>query len=128
MHIEKGVKALKLSSLLSLDVRLEGNREALQEALSKLPFFSEDNITTDDIEKAIKKMQKKYPIKLAYISSVTGDQDEEEPPYYFSCMIKRTDNHVHVKTVWGVTLHESLSKVALLMFSYINNVLKKEGG
>lgn len=118
---------MKMSQVIGLDMRIEGNEEKLREALTKLPFFGEDSVTLEDIEKAIKKMQKKYPIKLAYISISEGDDVDEEPPYYYSCMIKRTDDHKHVKTVWGVTLFEALAKVAILMYGYIKSTLQKEG-
>lgn len=123
----KGLTPLKLSQILSLDLRNDGALETLNEALYKLPFFKDEtSIEIEAIETAIKKMQKKYPIKLAYININTTD-DEDEPPYYYSCMIKRTDDHKHVKTIWGVTLYEAMAKVALLMFGYIQSTLKKEG-
>lgn len=107
-------------------MRQEGAPEKLTEALMQLPFFSgKDTVTTDEIEAAIKKMQKKYPIVLSYITTSAGANDDE-PLVYYSFMVKRTDTHVHVKTVWAMSLNEGLSKVALLMYGFINNVLKKE--
>lgn len=121
---ERG-KDMKVSEILIMDMRNKGSQEILDEALMRLPFFSEDSITTDDIETAIKKMQKKYPIILSYITTSAGANDDE-PLVYYSFMVKRTDTHVHVKTVWAMSLREGLAKVALLMYSFINNVLKKE--
>ncbi len=122
----KEVKQLKISEILFIDARKEGALEAIHEALYKLPFFNDKiSITTDELEEAIKKMQKKYPVMMAYITTSPG-ANEDEPLSYFSFMVKRTDNHAHIKTVYSMTLHEGLAKVVLLMFGFIQK-LKNEG-
>lgn len=110
---------LKMKEILLLDMRKQGSREALHNALRQLPFFSEDVIKLVDIETAVGKMAKKYPITLAYIMFNHDDN-------YCSMMVKRTDNHKHLITIYGQTLQEGMAKVAIYMFGYINNVLKKE--
>lgn len=116
---------VKISELLLLDIRKDGSIELIKEALRRLPFFSEASITTDSIEEAIKKMQKKYPVKLSYIMGSSGDNDEE-PATYYSLMIKRIDTHEHIKTIYAITLFEGLAKTAIFMFGYIKNTLKNE--
>lgn len=125
----KGDNKMKIAKLLNADMREEGNVELLHEALFKLPFFKEYKKapTTDQIESAIKKMQKKYPVQLSYINTAPGANDDE-PLLYYSLMVKRTDNHQHVKTVYAMTLFEGLAKVALLMYAFIQKLKSEEAG
>lgn len=116
---------VKAKDLIMMDARKEGVSEKMLELLYKMPFFKDSvDITTDMLEIAIRKMQKKYPVRLAYISTITPADPEEEPETYYSFMVKRTDNHVHIKTVYGITLFDGLARVAILMFGFIKSMQK----
>lgn len=112
---------MKISQVLNLDLRNEGAMEELQASLSKLPFPTD---TVEQLERAVSKMQVRYPLRLAYIMPIIGDDDE--PLITYSFMVKRTDNHAHVKTVYAKTLYEGVAKTALLMYAYIKTTLQKE--
>lgn len=119
---------MKAKDLLMLDSRKEGTGELLLEFLQKTPLFKGvETITTDELEKVIRKIQRKYPVILSYITQTKYTMDDEdEPEIGYSFMCKRTDDHTHIKTVYALTLHEGLSKVIVLLYSFIKSVLQKE--
>ncbi|MCX7924153.1 MAG: hypothetical protein N3B21_19415 [Clostridia bacterium] len=117
---------MKLSEILQLDLREPGNKDELRKALYKLPFFKDEAEgelfpEVEALESALWKMQKKYPVLLSYI--MPGSVEEA----YYSFMIKRTDTHEWIKTIYAQSMFEGFGKTTLFIFAYINNVLKKEG-
>lgn len=79
-----------------------------------------DDLSVHDLEEAMWKMCKKYPIGLSYI--MTGKPDEA----YYTAMIRRSDNYKMLKTIYGQSMWELFAKVVLFMHAYIVNVIKKE--
>lgn len=115
---------MKLNDILQLDFRNKEDRITLRKALVRLPFFQEQDpreITFEDLEKALNKMCKKYPIMLAYIMFSKVDDDER----YYSLMIKHSETNEWLKTVYAISMFEGYGKAVIFMYSYIKNNLKK---
>lgn len=113
---------MKLSNLLQLDCREKENKRELNEALHKLPFFSDkEKITIFDVEKAINKIQSKYNIFLGYILCV-GAADGR-----YSLMIKNPETQEHLRTLFAISIYEGLCKVLLFEYAYVKNNYKKDG-
>lgn len=109
---------MKLSEILQLDLRVKENHEALSEALLKLPFFGRKP-SVDELELAVWKMQKKYPVRLSYVMPSTIEDQ------FYSFMIKNWNTNEWLKTIYAMTMYEGFAKTALYMFGYIQK-LKKE--
>jgi len=107
---------LTLKELLRLDMRVKENAKKLQNALLILPFFEDrEKVNMSDLEKLVAKHEEKYPIMLSYIMptpKVSGD------PKYYSFMVKTSDTHEHVDTIYALSMFEGFAKVLLLMYSW----------
>ena len=73
-----------------------------------------EKVKLEDIERLIVSLTKKYQIVMQWISLTIIDNNI--PYYSVSIMDKRT--HEWVKTIYGLTIYELYSKVALFMFAY----------
>lgn len=78
-----------------------------------------NELATDDIEKLVLKVQKVYPLTVAYI--MRNDD-------YYTLMLKRSDNHEWLQTIYARSMFEGFSKSLIFMYSYIkkNALSKKE--
>jgi chromosomal replication initiation ATPase DnaA len=103
--------------VIALDCREESNIRRLEKFLMKLPFVKdEEDITTDNLEILIKKIELKYMVHLAYIMRSVVDGED-----MYSSMIK-TDVETKgdwVKTVYGQTFWETLAKTLFYMYYHI---------
>jgi len=115
---------MKISELLSLDCRKQDALDKLKSELcEKLPFLrtkSPSDLNVELLESVLNKMESKYPVRLAYV--LKGPAEDG----YYSFMIKRADNHEHIKTIYGVSMLEGFSKVVIYLYGYIKNNFKKE--
>ena len=73
-----------------------------------------EKVRFEDIEQLIIKITKRYNVQMQWIS-LTILKDERE---WYTVSIKDSTTHEYIKTVYGMTLYELLSKVALFMFAY----------
>jgi hypothetical protein len=113
-----GVAVVKLKEALQLDLRVKGNKELLVEMLVSLPFFK-DEPAMEDLEVVLGKVQRKYPVSLAYIMRGPAQDD------YYSFMIKRSDTNDWIYTVYARSMYEGFAKTILIMYEYIKKNLKK---
>lgn len=113
-----------VEKVLYLDCNKEDNIRRLKKSLVRLPMFKKnDDISTERLEEIIKKIEIKNLIHLAYIMrNVTDGED------LYSCMIK-TDTGPEkgrwLKTVYAITIWESLAKTLFYMYYYIESDRKK---
>lgn len=110
---------MKISKVISLDCKTKENRKILIETVANLPLFNDKDVNVNTLEKAINKMSNKYPIILGYMLRC---QDSS----YWSAMIKETNHHECVKTIYGESIFEVFLKATLFMYVYIKKVIKKE--
>lgn len=117
--MSKGIPPKEIvEKVLLLNCEKEENVRRLEKSLTKLPMFKKDkDISTDRLEEIVKKMERKCMIHLSYImrSLVEGED-------VYSCMIKTdTDKEKGkwLKTVYAITIWESLAKTIFFMYYYI---------
>jgi len=116
---------IKIKDIPNLDYRSEGIKTQVQDKLLQLPFFAKyddvEDICFEKLELAMLKLQKRYPIQLAYImSSVSND-----PPCY-SMMIKHGSTHAHITTIYATSLREGYEKALLYGFHYCKKYFSEE--
>ena len=112
---------MKISSIVNLDCNVEANKEVLYSYLLKLPFFKNktvEYITADRLESALDKICSKYPVCLGYI--MKHNRETADLPHY-SFMLKTSNEHVHIITIYSLTLYEGLAKIVLYLFAYTRN-------
>jgi hypothetical protein len=112
------VDKLKLNEILQLDCRKQENMDILNAALGKMPFKV---VGIGDLEKAVHKMSRKYPIVLSYI--MPGPIEDN----FYTFMIKNREDNNWLKTVYSNSLYEGMAKVALFMYSFIKNNYSGDG-
>lgn len=113
---------MKLSEIIQLDCREKENRILLRKALVKLPFFAETDpreISVEDLEQAIKKMESKYDITYSYINKSQIDGG------YYCIMVEKKNPWEGLKTIFGITIFETFAKVVIFMYAYIKNNCEK---
>jgi hypothetical protein len=106
-----------------LNCEEKANRKLLREALLKLPMFKDVDpreITTDMLEKVIWKMEDKYPVMLSYV--MRSPTKEEGQPRYLSFMLKNSETHEWIKSVYAISMFEGFAKVALCLYAYIRKL------
>lgn len=107
-----------VEKVLYLNCTEEDNVRRLKKSLIRLPMFKKnEDVSTDRLEKIIKKIELKNMIHLAYIMrNVTDGED------IYSCMIK-TDTDVDkgrwLKTIYAKSIWEGLAKSLFFMYFYI---------
>lgn len=111
--------AKNLKEVIDGDFRNKEFEKLTQEWLLKIEPLRKrtpkgEKVKLEDIEQLIFKMVKKYKISMQWISNTIIDG---ELPWY-SVSIKDGQTHEWLKTVYGLTIYELLSKVALFMFAY----------
>lgn len=110
--------AKKLSEVIDGDFRYGNYEEETQRWLLKINVLKKrtpdgEKVKLEDIEKLIIKLQKKYGHTIQWISLTII---KDEIPWY-SVSIKSKD-HEYLKTVYGLSLYELMSKVALFLYAY----------
>lgn len=106
---------MKLSEILSVNIEIENGKEKLQKFLSKLSWlekFKDDptKITLEKLESLYRVTSKKYPARIAYIQNA-GDGS-------FLCMIKNTETHAWVETIYFKSFWECMAKVIIVQYAY----------
>ncbi len=104
---------MKLKEIIDIDCRASEGVEKLKRALVKtswLDRFEPEQITIEVLEKAYKKIEAKYPARISYISNA-GDNS-------MLAMIKRTDNHRWIETVYFISFWECMAKTILVLYGY----------
>ena len=105
-------KRMTIEKAILLDLREQDNKALLKVALSKLKWlerFSPEEITIDILENVYKKVISKYPAQIAYIQSGSDS---------WVIMIKNTETHAWVNTVYSLTLFEGMAKTVLTLYAY----------
>jgi len=105
---------ITIEKLVVLDVRIPGNKELLLSALSKtkwLDKYSQDEITLEILEKLYLKVKNKYSVSIGYI------QDAGDNSWVF--MIKNTETHSWINTVYAISLFEGMAKSILTLYGYL---------
>jgi hypothetical protein len=106
--------------VIYLDLRIDGNARRLMKSLKKLPIVKEDNnLTTDEIEVVIKKIERKFKIHLAYIQRSVIDCED-----HYSGMIKH-DTGTWICTIYAQTIWEVYAKALFFMYFYIEDERRK---
>lgn len=104
---------MKLEDFLVLDIRVEGNKELLQRALSKtkwLEKFSPKEIEIEVLETLYKKVVKKYDGGIAYVQNAGDDS--------WSFMIRNHKTNAWINTIYAYTLFEGMAKTVLVLYGY----------
>lgn len=118
---------MKLSEILLLDCSKKENRKMLRLSLKKLSLLEGitkewHELNTDDLEKVVKKVSQEYPIKIGYIWPANGDMN------YLSFMIKSSETHEMLKTVFSLTLFEGYAKSLFFMYGFMQKQQKEDEG
>jgi hypothetical protein len=121
---KKEIKITKdiCDKVLYLDCRDKENVRRLEKSLMKLPFIkSEEDLTTDNLELLIKKIERKYMIHLSYVMRTVVDLED-----HYSGMIKTWDKDGRwLRTTYGQTTWEVFAKSLFFMFFYIEDERRK---
>ena len=112
--------AKKLKEVIDGDFRYDDYEEEAQRWLLKIEPLRKrtpegEKVKFEDIEQLIIKLTKKYSLAMQWISLVIIDEKKEIP--YFSVSILDKKSHEWVKTIYGLSMYELFSKVALFMFA-----------
>ena len=110
--------AKSLKEVIDGDFRRGDCKSDAEEWLLKIPALRKrtqegEKVKLEDIEKLIFQITKKYKIQMQWIELTFIDG---EIPWY-SVSIKDGQTHEYLKTVYGLTIHELFTKVALFMFA-----------
>jgi hypothetical protein len=120
----KKVKITKeiMEKVVMLDCRKDENVRRLNKSLMKLPLIkSEECLETDNLEKLILKIEKKYPVYMSYMMRYYMDDEV----FVYTSMIKTKDRkHDWLISITGKSINEVLKKVVFYMYYYIE--MKKE--
>lgn len=94
-----------------LNSKYEDCGEIFQEALKQIKPFRgyEKRIPLNMLEKLIYKYELKYAIMINYICPVFNP--EVQPMY--SVTIRNTDSHELIQTLYGMSIYETMCKIAL---------------
>lgn len=107
----------KLSDLINCNYDDSKLRTLLQDKLLDLPFFAKyddmSDVKFESLEAAMRKLSMKYPVQIGYIlNNVSND-----PPFY-SFMLKETENHSCILTIYARSLREGFEKSILYSYHY----------
>lgn len=110
--------AKKLKEVIEGDFRYEDYETETQKWLLKIDVLRKrtpegEKVKFEDIEKLIIMLTKKYSLSMQWISLTIIDK---EIPYY-SVSILDKETHEWVKSLYGLSMYELYSKVALFMFA-----------
>jgi hypothetical protein len=119
---EKELRITKeiMEKVLYLDCRKDDDIRRLEKSLMKLPMIKgKDDLSTDNLEEIIKKIERKFFIHLSYIMRSVVDCED-----HYSGMIKH-ETGTWLKTVYGKTINEVLGKALFFMYFYIEDERRK---
>ena len=113
---------MKLKELIRKEIKTESDKALLQLALSKtkwLQKYKPEDITLELLEKLYYKLTHKYPVRIGYIQNAGDDS--------FVCMLKHSQSHEWIETIYFIGFYECMAKVILVLYGYIVKGLKFEG-
>jgi hypothetical protein len=108
----------KINKLLNMDCRPPENMAKLKKAVNKTKWFKKfsfEDITPSLVEEGYLKVEKKYGIKIGYISKASENS--------WSIMIKDKDNQ-WIYTVLCHTFFEGILKTILVLYGSIEKGMK----
>lgn len=111
--------AKKLIEVVEGDFRYEDYETEAQRWLLKIDVLRKRTpegakVKFEDIEQLIIRLQKKYGHKMQWINLILIDG---ETPWY-SVSIRDNNSMSWVKTIYGMTMYELYTKVALFLYAY----------
>jgi len=107
---------MTLMQILLIDVRKEGNQEVLDKFLLSTEWGKNiSEVTHNNLEKLYSAIERKYPVKIGYI--LRSDQG-------WTAMLKRSDNHKHIATIYGCNLSELFEKTIIACYGYLRKGCK----
>lgn len=106
--------------ILNLDFNKEENVDIMQKVLKKIKPFSkiEGKVEIEMLERFIQKMSKKYHIMIQWITPTFTDKID----IMYSASFKRTDNHSWLGNVYGKSIYELYTKIAVKMYTDIKTL------
>lgn len=116
---------MKLGDYIALDCRADGSKLLLQKALSKTSWLEKlsempSDITLEMMESLYRKVKKTYPVTIGYIQESNTDS--------MICMVKNSETHEWIETIYFQSFFEMMAKVILVLYGYCKLGLKfKEG-
>lgn len=110
---------MKLIEVVEGDFRYGEAEKEAQRWLKKIDVLNKktkdgEKVRFEDIETLIMKLQKKYGHRMQWITLTMIDNDR---PWY-TVSIRDEDTKAYVKTVYGLTMYELYTKVALFLYAY----------
>lgn len=119
--------AKKLLEVVEGDFRYNDFEEETQRWLLKIDVLRKrtpegEKVKFEDIEKLIIKLEIKYGHRMQWINLTLID---DEMPWY-SVSIRDGNKREMIKTIYGLTLYELYSKVALFLYAYSRKEDKHE--
>jgi len=113
----------ELRQILDINWRKEEQKAYLIKYVSQIDWLKNNKLTPDleTLEILYRKLRNKYPITIGYIMNSSTNS--------WVCMIKTTDNHQWVNTVYGCCFHELMLK-SIVVFEHfiIFGDKQKDGG
>lgn len=104
---------MSIAKVLLLDMRKKENEDKIRSLLVKtkwLAKFEKEELTVEILEKCYRKVTKKYPAYLSYIMSCSEES--------WSFMLKNSDDHKWIETVYAITLFEGLAKILIVLYGH----------
>lgn len=90
----------------------------LKKSLMKLPFIkAEEDLETDNLEKIVNKIEKKFALHLSYMMRYRDKENEDKVIY--SCMV-RDSKHNWIVTTHATSIWEGFAKTIFYMYYYVN--------
>lgn len=110
---------MKVSDILQLDYREKENIKIIKTALCKIKplakYEDAEEVPLEKIEKVIDVLTRKYNIKIGKIDMVAIPNEVT----WYQAQIIRVDNLQQLGNCYGLTIYETLAKVAIKMYSDI---------
>lgn len=113
---------MTIKEIINLDCRVKENKESIQRALRKikpLSNYSEDaEIPLEKVEKLVWKLSLKYKMR---VRSIMPDLWASDKSIIWAAYIVNEENlSDYGRSIYGASMYEVLSKVALFMYSKRN--------
>lgn len=112
--------------VMNLDCRDEKSRAIIQKVLKQIKplskYSDESDIPLDAIEKAISVMCKKYIMNVReLVPDVQGNHEHT----IWRATIVNDNNFKVIENVYGITLYETLAKIAIRLFAEVRKGVHK---
>ena len=104
---------MTILQIIDMKCGTDDSENTLRKALSKTKWLEKldpEDISIEILLKVYLKVMKKYSVKIGYIQH----SDEES----FIAMIKSTETHHWIKTIYFVSWFEGMAKIMLALYAY----------